>query len=107
MRARSTIAAVLVAGLAVAAAAEASPVSHRKLSQGIEEGDITGGVISEVTSRILGNIGTGGIDVDDLNDDLVGPLLAPFTDALGGGLQYVLQPVYSVFQQVPGLGVCN
>mgnify|MGYP004382453889 CR=1 FL=1 len=107
MRARSTVAAVLVAGLAVAAATEASPVMHRKLSQGIDEGAITGGVISEVTSRILGELGTGGIDIDDLNDGLVSPLLAPFTDALGGGLQYVLQPVYQVFQQVPGLGVCN
>ena len=110
MRARSAIAAALVAGLAVAgqaAAADAQPAAqHRKLSQGgIDEGEVTYEIFVAGAEQVLG--GLGGIDGEDFAGDLLGPLFAPFANGIGQGVEYVLQPVYGVLQQVPGLGVCN
>ena len=111
MLARSAIAAALVAGLAVAgqaAAADAQPAAqHRKLSQGgIDEGEVTYEIFVAGAEQVLDG-GFGGIDGEDFAGDVLGPLFAPFANSLGQGVEYVLQPVYGVLQQVPGLGVCN
>jgi len=110
MRSRSVIAAALVAGLAVAgqaAAAGAQPgAQHRKLSQGIDEGEVAYEIFVQGAENLLDG-GIGGIDGEDFAGDLLGPIFVPFANSIGQGIEYVLQPVYQVFQQVPGLGVCN
>ena len=105
MRRSSVIAAALVAGLAVAGQAVAAETQHRKLAQGIDEGTISYEVLVSAAENVLG--GFGGIDTEDFAGDVLGPLLAAPAAAIGQGVEYILQPVYAVFQQVPGLGVCN
>merc|ERR1719145_128435 len=102
MRRSSVIAAALVAGLAVAAETQ-----HRKLAQGIDEGTISYEVLVSAAENVLGdNFLGGGIDAEDFAGDVIGPLLAA-PAAVGQGVEIILRPVYEVFQQVPGLGVCN
>ena len=107
MRSRSVIAAALVAGLAVAGSVAAKPVEqHRKLSQGIDEGLL----LNEILGAAIENLADSanfGIDAGDFTEGLAQPLLTPFTGAAGGGVERILQPVYAVFQNVPGFGdVC-
>merc|ERR1711924_414393 len=101
MRRSSVIAAALVAGQAVAAETQ-----HRKLAQGIDEGTISYEGLVSAAENILGD-NFGGIAPEDFAGDVIGPLLAAPAAAIGQGVEYILQPVYAVFQQVPGLGVCN
>ena len=108
MRRSSVIAAALVAGLAVAGQAVAAETQHRKLAQGIDEGSISYEVLVSAAENVLGdNFLGGGIDAGDFAGDVIGPLLAAPAAALGQGVEIILRPVYEVFQQVPGLGVCN
>merc|ERR1711924_247867 len=101
MRRSSVIAAALMGGQAVSAETQ-----HRKLAQGIDEGTISYEVLVSAAENILGD-NFGGIDPEDFAGDVIGPLLAAPAAAIGQGVEYILQPVYAVFQQVPGLGVCN
>ena len=81
---------------------------HRKLAQGIDEGTISYEVLVSAAENVLGdNFLGGGIDAEDFAGDVIGPLLAAPAAALGQGVEIILRPVYEVFQQVPGLGVCN